>query len=79
MYGEPWATKKARIRLGSVHGHSESWDLIAFIVKSGDDLRQEQVVCVGVSVGVGVGVCVGVCERERIMELGTRKYYKYLS
>jgi len=43
MYGEPWATKKARIRMGSVHGQSESWDLIAFIVKSGDDLRQEQV------------------------------------
>ena len=42
MYGERWADKKARIRRTSVHGQMATWDLIAFIVKSNDDLRQEQ-------------------------------------
>lgn len=42
MYGERWAKKKARIRSESAHGQLGSWDLISFIVKSGDDLRQEQ-------------------------------------
>lgn len=42
MYGEAWSDKKARMRMESAHAQLESWDLMAFIVKSGDDLRQEQ-------------------------------------
>jgi len=42
MYGEAWASKVERIRMGSPHGHLAWWQLMSFIVKSGDDLRQEQ-------------------------------------
>lgn len=44
MYGELWAKKKERIRALSPHylAHPQGWDMIGFIVKSGDDLRQEQ-------------------------------------
>jgi len=42
MYGEAWEDKKARMRMQSPHAQLPSWDLMAFIVKSGDDLRQEQ-------------------------------------
>jgi len=42
MYGEAWLSKTARIRLSSPHGNIPSWQLISFIVKSGDDLRQEE-------------------------------------
>ena len=42
MYGEAWSSKTARIRMISPHGNMPSWQLISFIVKSGDDLRQEE-------------------------------------
>ncbi|KAI5756009.1 hypothetical protein M8J77_021365 [Diaphorina citri] len=38
---EPWSKKEARIRQSSPYGHIPSWRLMAAIVKSGDDLRQE--------------------------------------
>lgn len=40
-YGERWAEKKARLASSSPHGSLPEWNLIGFIVKSNDDLRQE--------------------------------------
>lgn len=42
MFRESWAAKKARIRAASPYGHYESWDVFSVIVKTGADLRQEQ-------------------------------------
>ncbi|KAG8716197.1 Phosphatidylinositol 4-kinase pik1alpha (PI4-kinase)(PtdIns-4-kinase) [Ceratobasidium sp. 423] len=42
VFRESWAGKKARIRTGSPYGHLVSWDCISVIVKTGGDLRQEQ-------------------------------------
>ncbi|EJU05658.1 hypothetical protein DACRYDRAFT_113717 [Dacryopinax primogenitus] len=42
VFKEAWATKKARIRSNSPYGHLASWDCISMIVKTGADLRQEQ-------------------------------------
>ncbi|EPQ29592.1 uncharacterized protein PFL1_02811 [Pseudozyma flocculosa PF-1] len=42
MLGESWAAKKARIRASSPYGHLPSWDVFSVIVKTGADLRQEQ-------------------------------------
>lgn len=42
VYGEMWAWKEARVRLASPFGHLPTWRLASFIVKAGDDLRQEQ-------------------------------------
>lgn len=42
MFKETWAAKKARIRAGSPYGHLPSWDVFSVIVKTGADLRQEQ-------------------------------------
>lgn len=38
---EPWEEKEARIRNSSPYGHLTNWRLMAVIVKTGDDLRQE--------------------------------------
>lgn len=38
---EPWEEKEARIRRFSPYGHLPNWRLMAVIVKTGDDLRQE--------------------------------------
>ncbi|KAF9227901.1 kinase-like protein [Gyrodon lividus] len=43
VFSESWAAKKSRIRYGSPYGHSANWDCVSVIVKTGDDLRQEQV------------------------------------
>ena len=43
VFGELWHWKEQRIRNGSPFGHLEGWRLASFIVKAGDDLRQEQV------------------------------------
>ncbi len=40
-YGERWAEKKARLAASSPFGSWPEWNLIGFIVKSNDDLRQE--------------------------------------
>ncbi|EJD06043.1 uncharacterized protein FOMMEDRAFT_139331 [Fomitiporia mediterranea MF3/22] len=42
VFSESWATKKSRIRQGSPYGHLASWDCVSVIVKTGADLRQEQ-------------------------------------
>ncbi|KAF9264648.1 kinase-like protein [Marasmius fiardii PR-910] len=42
VFSESWATKKSRIRHGSPYGHLVNWDCVSVIVKTGGDLRQEQ-------------------------------------
>ncbi|KAI0341619.1 kinase-like protein [Trametopsis cervina] len=42
VVGESWATKKSRIRQASPYGHLANWDCVSVIVKTGGDLRQEQ-------------------------------------
>ncbi|XP_020246312.1 phosphatidylinositol 4-kinase beta 1-like [Asparagus officinalis] len=41
LSGELWELKKERIRSSSAYGKLLGWDLRSFIVKSGDDCRQE--------------------------------------
>ncbi|KAG2078300.1 kinase-like protein [Suillus decipiens] len=43
IFSESWATKKSRIQQGSPYGHLANWDCVSVIVKTGGDLRQEQV------------------------------------
>lgn len=42
IYKESWAKKCERIRKSSPVGHRKNWELISVVMKSGDDLRQEQ-------------------------------------
>ncbi|XAO25918.1 hypothetical protein I312_104751 [Cryptococcus bacillisporus CA1280] len=42
VFRESWSAKKSRIRAGSPWGHLANWDVISVIVKTGADLRQEQ-------------------------------------
>lgn len=42
VFQESWADKKSRIRAASPYGHLASWDVLSVIVKTGADLRQEQ-------------------------------------
>jgi phosphatidylinositol 4-kinase len=42
VFKEPWAMKRERIRLSSPFGKDPNWDLVSVIVKTGADLRQEQ-------------------------------------
>ena len=42
VFKEPWAVKRERIRLSSPFGKDPNWDLVSVIVKTGADLRQEQ-------------------------------------
>jgi len=42
VFGELWKHKENRARKQSIHSCIDGWGLISFIVKSGDDLRQEQ-------------------------------------
>ncbi|KAJ7905509.1 kinase-like protein [Mycena olivaceomarginata] len=42
VFSESWAAKKSRIRQGSPYGHLTNWDCVSVIVKTGADLRQEQ-------------------------------------
>lgn len=41
LSGELWELRKERIRSSSAYGNLPGWDLRSFIVKSGDDCRQE--------------------------------------
>ncbi len=41
-FRESWALKKARIRANSPYGHLPNWDVFSVIIKTGADLRQEQ-------------------------------------
>ncbi|EPQ58102.1 hypothetical protein GLOTRDRAFT_72143 [Gloeophyllum trabeum ATCC 11539] len=42
VFSESWSAKKSRIRHGSPYGHLANWDCVSVIVKTGGDLRQEQ-------------------------------------
>ncbi|WWC63605.1 uncharacterized protein I303_106210 [Kwoniella dejecticola CBS 10117] len=42
VFKESWTAKKSRIRASSPWGHLANWDVISVIVKTGADLRQEQ-------------------------------------
>lgn len=42
VLGESYTAKKARIRAASPFGHLSHWSLLSCIVKTGADLRQEQ-------------------------------------
>lgn len=42
IYKETWAKKSARVRKASPVGNRKNWELISVVMKSGDDLRQEQ-------------------------------------
>lgn len=42
VLGESFTAKKARIRTASPFGHLPQWSIISCIVKTGADLRQEQ-------------------------------------
>ncbi|PPR08069.1 hypothetical protein CVT24_010530 [Panaeolus cyanescens] len=42
VFSESWSIKKNRIRQSSPYGHLANWDCISVIVKTGGDLRQEQ-------------------------------------
>lgn len=42
VLSEAWSAKKARIRASSPWGHLATWDVFSVIVKTGADLRQEQ-------------------------------------
>ncbi|KAA1118106.1 Phosphatidylinositol 4-kinase pik1alpha (PI4-kinase)(PtdIns-4-kinase) [Puccinia graminis f. sp. tritici] len=44
MLSESWASKRARIRQSSPYGHLSNWNLFSVIVKTGTDLRQEQII-----------------------------------
>ncbi len=43
VFKEDWNAKTERIRKSSVHGSHPGWRLLPILVKSNDDLRQEQV------------------------------------
>ncbi|KAJ4487940.1 kinase-like protein [Lentinula aciculospora] len=43
VFSESWTAKKSRIRHGSPYGHLANWDCVSVIVKTGGDLRQEQI------------------------------------
>jgi hypothetical protein len=42
VFRESWQEKRARIRKASPYGHLANWELLSVIVKTGADLRQEQ-------------------------------------
>ena len=42
MFKESWSDKRSRIRAASPYGHLASWDVFSVIIKTGADLRQEQ-------------------------------------
>eukprot|EP01138_Halocafeteria_seosinensis_P013399 gb/GECG01013685.1/.p1 GENE.gb/GECG01013685.1/~~gb/GECG01013685.1/.p1 ORF type:complete len:1276 (+),score=172.66 gb/GECG01013685.1/:1-3828(+) len=44
-FPEKWRDKEAGVRRESPYGHLKGWRLMPMIVKSNDDLRQEQFVC----------------------------------
>lgn len=42
MFGEPLQQSKKRIAKNSVFGNFASWDILYIIIKTNDDLKQEQ-------------------------------------
>lgn len=43
IFEEKWKQKELRIQANSPYGHMEGWRLVPVIIKSNDDLRQEQI------------------------------------
>ena len=41
VFGQPWAEKCEEIRQASPYGHVKGWRLASFIMKAGEDIRQE--------------------------------------
>lgn len=67
VYGELWHWKEQRIRNSSPFGRLDGWRLASFIVKAGDDLRQEQVAM------QIVALCSEIFREERL-DLWLRPY-----
>jgi phosphatidylinositol kinase/protein kinase (PI-3 family) len=44
VFGQPWADKCEEIRQASPYGKVEGWRLASFIIKAGEDIRQESLV-----------------------------------
>lgn len=44
MLGESWSEKRKRIQSSSPYGHLSNWNVFSVIVKTGADLRQEQLI-----------------------------------
>ena len=42
MFGEPIKEAKERIAQNSIFGNLKSWDIMYIIIKTNDDLKQEQ-------------------------------------
>jgi phosphatidylinositol 4-kinase B len=42
VFKESWSTKESRLRAKSVYGSHPNWRLLPILIKSNDDLRQEQ-------------------------------------
>jgi phosphatidylinositol 4-kinase len=42
MFGEPLQEAKKRIAKNSIFGNLKSWDILYIIIKTHDDLKQEQ-------------------------------------
>ena len=42
VFKEDWRTKTERLRKSSIYGHHPGWRLLPILIKSNDDLRQEQ-------------------------------------
>lgn len=45
VFREDWTQKRERIRQSSPYGHLPNWSVFSVIVKTGADLRQEQMAC----------------------------------
>jgi len=44
VFREDWTTKQERVRSQSAYGSHPNWRLLPILIKSNDDLRQEQLV-----------------------------------
>lgn len=50
VFRENFSSKKARIKSNSPYGHLANWDVVSVIVKTGADLRQEQLALILIQV-----------------------------
>jgi hypothetical protein len=56
VFGPSWRDLEQSVRESSNHSNVHNWGLFSFIVKAGDDLRQEQVRCI-----YSANLCAPVC------------------
>ncbi len=45
LFREKWSEKEKRIKTFSEYSHLPGWKLVPIIIKTNDDLRQEQLAC----------------------------------